>query len=199
MPAFDREAFFKERFNAFFCESLSLPQRDYYDNMNGKELLQLKSVLSDINNIFTMRVTLEFVNTVSTLLEITPELTETLKNQVLSTKPSANGFDIEVADSTNIVAEVKCNVPVNGGDTYGAAQKHGIKKDLDSLLYGKKKSSIDTSTCFKFMVFLDTPEIRTATRKYLKSLESRYKELIVYPESSLEFGKKSIYIVFVNI
>jgi len=71
-------------------------------------------------------------------------------------------------------------------------------KDIDSLLNGKTKSPINTSSCFKFMVLLDTPEIRKATIKYLNTLD-KYKEKIVYLDNKTPIDTNNVYVVFVEL
>lgn len=67
------------------------------------------------------------------------------------------------------MAEVKCNIPVNGGTKYGAAQKAGILKDIEALLQGKSKAAAVPHDSLKFMVFIDLPEVRAANNHLVAS------------------------------
>lgn len=58
--AYDRERVLKHRPNAFLHERLGLPASDDYSRLNEQALSELKSVLSDINNIFTLKGCLVF-------------------------------------------------------------------------------------------------------------------------------------------
>ncbi len=97
-----------------------------------------------------------------------------------------------------VIAEVKCNIPINGGRVYGSAQKNGVAKDIYALINGKNKSSIVPDKYLKFMVFLDTPEIRDATAHFVKNMK-KDKELIAYTGSNLKVeDTDKVHIVYVG-
>jgi hypothetical protein len=96
--------------------------------LDERGYLELKAVLSDINNILTMKVTLAFIHWLASEMEFSDAVKESLIENVLSTKPSTNGYDIEMATPSRLVAEVKCNVPINGGVKYCSAQRNRIVK-----------------------------------------------------------------------
>jgi hypothetical protein len=57
--------------------------------------------------------------------------------KVNSQNSNANGFDIYYpSEEIKIIAEIKCNIPINKKSSFGAAQRNGILKDIESLLYG---------------------------------------------------------------
>lgn len=157
----------RRRINLFLQTAFDLPEEDYYARLNVKNLLTLKSALSDINNVLTMRLTLEFLNWAAQALPLDEIAIGQIRNDVLATKPNSNGYDIHCTAPISFVAEVKCNIPVNGGRKYGAAQRNGIVKDIDALLHGKSKVSSIDSKCLKFMVFIDLPEVRAANEHLL--------------------------------
>ena len=70
------------------------------------------------------------------------------------TKPNSNGFDIQLDDEKKIIAEVKCIVPINNGEKYGAAQWNSILDDAIKLQNGKR-SLPDTSQYIKFLFLVD--------------------------------------------
>ena len=159
----------RRRINSFLQNAFDLPEDDYHARLDLNNLLSLKSALSDINNEVTMRLTLGFLDWATQVLSFDASSIEQVRATVLSTKPSSNGYDIHCTVHVPFVAEVKCNIPVNGGTKYGAAQKIGITKDIDALLHGKSKAfSVDQSS-LKFMVFIDLPEVRAANNHLLAS------------------------------
>ena len=68
--AYDREEFLRARLNTFLREGLRLSADDYYLRLNLRSLGELKSVLSDIDNIITMKVSLAFADLLSETLEL---------------------------------------------------------------------------------------------------------------------------------
>lgn len=195
---YNRESHLQNRLNLFLESELGLPSADYYAQLDINGFLGLKSVLSDINNIFTLKVSLAFAEWVTKHLEINAEAERQIITQILETKPNANGYDIEVTEPVKIIAEVKCNIPINGGNVYGSAQKNGIAKDIDALINGKSKSLISPSEYLKFMVFLDMPEIRDATEYFVKNMKNE-KERISYLGDDLKAKDTSkVYIAYVR-
>ena len=56
LALYQKDQELRRRLNAFFRDTFDLPDLDYYGRFDLKELLSLKSVLSDINNALTMLV-----------------------------------------------------------------------------------------------------------------------------------------------
>src|SRR5205823_12777438 len=134
---YQKDGELRQRINSFLQHAFDLPEADYYTRLDLKRLLLLKSALSDINNTVTMRLTLGFLDWAAQVLSFDARAIAQVRAKVLSTKPSSNGYDIHCTAPVPLVAEVKCNIPVNGGSKYGAAQRAGIAKDIDALLHGK--------------------------------------------------------------
>ena len=198
MSAYDRERTLQARLNSFLHTHFALPEQDYYSKLDRKALASLKSLLGDINNIFTMKICLEFGVWLGNTLELDPKTRAELRDSILRSEPNTNGFDLEVREPISVVAEVKCNVPINGGSVYGSAQRNGIVKDISALMEGKSKSRTKTSDCLKFLVLLDTPEVRAATRHLVKNLK-QYKETVVFVEPGLKPDRKDkLYVVHVS-
>ena len=189
------------RINSFLCKTFHLPDDDYFGEMNLDSLLGLKSALSDINNTLTMRLSLGFVDWVAKTLQMDQAAIVKLRNDVLSTKSNANGYDVSFAHSPPIVAEVKCNVPINGGKKYGAAQKNGIIADIESLLNGKSKPSAAPAPAhsLKFMVFLDVPAVRAANSHLIASNSKISKELVILNEGQIPNNPKVVYGVYAHL
>jgi hypothetical protein len=195
---YDRENELQERINAFLHERLGLPQSDYYSRLDQKGLAELKALLSDINNIFTMKVCLHFAEWLSKALGLDATTLQNIRKSILSIPPNANGYDIEFAEPIALIAEVKCNIPINGGTVYGSAQRNGIIKDIRSLMEGKSKSSTRPDSCLKFLVLLDLPEIRSATQHLVKNMRE-HRDAIVFAESGTKPERNDkLYIVYVS-
>ena len=175
---YNREQNLKNRLNSFLESELGFPSADYYSRLSERGFLTLKSVLGDINNIFTLKVTLAFANWLGRTLGFSESDHAAMMASVVETKPNANGFDIEILMPRMVIAEVKCNQPINGGKKFGSAQKEGIEKDLTNLIGGKSKSPIDPDQCLKFMVLLDSPEVRIATKHLLESTKIDTKRIV---------------------
>jgi len=195
---YNREKALKSQLNTFFHKCLALPDADYYSRLDQEGFAELKSVLSDINNIFTVKVTLAFVAWLSDRFGLDGDTHAQIVSGVLGMKPNANGYDIEISNPIRVVAEVKCNIPINRGTKYGSAQRDGIAKDVASLVEGKSKSSVDPSRCLKFMVLLDKPEIREATQHFVKNMKV-HKARIVFVEPNTNFESVDhVYVTYVR-
>ena len=199
----NREEKLKLEFNEFLSEKLFLEKKDYYSELDTEDFIGLKTLLSNINNIVTLKLTLKFIDTLARLLELSDKDKSMIAKKIQAINPSANGFDIEIVEPVKVVAEVKGNIPVNGGATFGSAQKSGILKDLRALKNGKTKSTVDPDNFYKFMVLSDTEATRGATEKLLGSLGKNaeyggYKFEIV-SDDTRRLGTDTIYVVFVGV
>ena len=100
--------------------------KDFYSTLSNKNLMELKSVLADINNVLTLKMTISAINWICSYFMFS----ETEKNEIIKAtneiKPNTNGFDIHISQAIKIVAEVKCISPVNNSDKFGAAQRAAI-------------------------------------------------------------------------
>lgn len=199
MPSYDRNSKIQTRLNHFFVSAFDLPVKDYYGSLDLEKILELKSVLSEINNTLTLQLTLGFVSLISKILSIPPLLSKNLIGEVLATKPSANGYDIHMKHGTPFVAEVKCNIPINGGTKYGAAQKNGIISDIESLMHGKTKAAQTHEQTLKFMVFLDLPTVRAANEHLRHSNSKISKEFRLLGQDEIPNDPKVVYGVYARI
>ena len=127
------------------------------------------------------------------------QLIESITSQVKAAKPNDNGYDIELNNPIKLIAEVKVNIPINNGTRYGGSHKNGITKDINSLFNGKTKSDINSTTdYYKFMVFLDKPEVREATLYHINSKQEWTGKInIVDINTSVEYTDV-VYIVFMS-
>lgn len=122
--------------------------------------------------------------------------------QVLGTKPSDNGYDIVVTGEVNILAEIKCNKPINNGFKYGSAQKNGIIKDIRGLLEGKTKGKrANPREAFKFLVVYDFGEnTHKAMEHLIKNIPAELKgKVVLYEESHhVQLLLDKVYVVFIK-
>lgn len=188
---YNRERALQERFNSFIEAELNLPQKDYYSMLSARGILRLKSALSDINNILTMKVSISFIEWLSKALKFDEDVKEAALKIALETKPNTNGYDVWLGYPICFVAEVKCNIPVNKGNVYGSAQRKGIEKDLEGLLNGKRKSSILPHKCLKFFAFIDLPEVRHAN-KHLALVNAMFKEYVHFAPEGAKLARTDI-------
>ena len=90
--------------------------------------------------------------------------------------------------------KAKCNA----GKKYGSAQRNGITKDLNNLLYGKTKSKFDTNEYLKFMVFLENESVRSANQHYIHLSKELKENLIIVDETTSFDRKDCIYLIYIN-
>jgi hypothetical protein len=188
----DREQYLKQNFNDFWT-SVFKNKMNYYSFLTMTNLIDLKKAVSNINNIITLRTTLGFIDYLWKMRLISNVEMNQMKNSVLSTNVNSNGYDI---DNCGIVAEIKCNIPVNTS-SYGAAQEKSIKEDLDGLYKGKSTSKTDPKNCYKFMVLLDVDGVRTSMQKLVNKLS--YKNIIEELNGNTMLSKDKIYIVYLKL
>ncbi|HEX3355391.1 MAG TPA: hypothetical protein VHS31_00320 [Tepidisphaeraceae bacterium] len=195
---YNRETFLRERLNTFLARELRLPEADYYANLTDESLLSLKSVLADINNIFTLRVCINFVDWLASRFNFNEIDTQAVRASLLKTKPGANGYDIHIPTPIRAIAEIKCNVPINRGNKYGSNQRDGIKKDVTALLQGKSKARLNLHDYLKFLVLLDRPAIRAAT-EHFRLGSKLYRDRLIVVSDAIEIDRQDVvYVVYVS-
>ncbi len=199
MSTYNRKDDLSSAFNSFWQEALN-SKEDYYSKLTLKEFVHLKKAITNINNIITMLVTESFVKTLHKDGVIsTPQQSEMLE-QLFETHANTNGFDVEYsAGQMKIVAEVKCNIPVNE-TSFGAAQENSIMEDVDHLFHSKKKSDLtseDIQDYYKFMVFLDVENVRVSTLKLIRKLTKKGLNVTEYtPKTKLQ--KDIVYFIYIS-
>ncbi len=196
---YNREDHIRKRINEFFSLNFSLPEDDYYAKLNPKAILSLKSALSDINNMLTLKLTISFAEWVSLKFGLDESAIQAIYKIIHESKPSTNGYDIWLGYPITFVGEVKCNIPINGGSVYGSAQRIGIEKDISGLLNGKRKAPLNPVSCLKFMVFLDTQEVRKAN-EHLQRVSSLCKEKLIFQQNHESLDRVDIvYGVYISL
>jgi hypothetical protein len=202
---FDRERDLRDSFNAFLTESLHLRKRDYYSILGVRGLLRLKAALNQVNNIITMKLTMSFIDWLVYNLHLDSDTKRALEDTVRRSKANSNGFDVRLDQPVQLLGEVKCNLPINGGLKYGTAQRNGIEKDIHALLHGKGKTMKSTEPYLKFMAFLDLPEVRAATKdlitpKKRNSKSEQHNRKLLFLKNTKTFNRKDVvYGVYVSL
>jgi hypothetical protein len=150
IPPYNRTLALKRKLNTLLREWTEI-ERDYFGNLSINDLLKLKSALSDVNNILTLKATVVFVNWLTNFLKLSEFQKNMLIEGMNKIGPNSNGYDVK---TDKVVAEVKCIIPINNGDYFGAAQRNSILDDALKLLNGKKELW-DTSAYIKIIGLLD--------------------------------------------
>ena len=199
MPTYNRKDDLSSAFNSFWQEALN-SKEDYYSKLTLKEFVHLKKAITNINNIITMLVTEGFVKTLHKDGVISTSQQSEMLEQLFETHANTNGFDVEYsAGQMKIVAEVKCNIPVNE-NSFGAAQENSIMEDVDHLFHSKKKSDLtseDIQDYYKFMVFLDVEKVRVSTQKLIRKLTKKGLNVTEYtPKTKLQ--KDIVYFIYIS-
>jgi hypothetical protein len=153
-----------------------------------------------------LKTTELFLEQLAKQFKIGSKETEKIRRAILSKSASANGFDVEWSGEFTFVAEIKCNVPINDGDEYGAAQKRGIMEDLKKLRHGNDKSrkkGMDAKALKKYNKFLGVycpnEKSREAMRKFHKSLGNQSGTEILDASAKMKnIDTDTIYIVMLK-
>ena len=202
-PAFHRESELKKQ--------LIDIQKEFVDNnllsadsvdING--LFRLKNVLSSVNNLITLLATCGFVDYLERREFITAAQADEMKAAVQSQHANTNGYDIACFASgcVPVVAEVKCNIPVKG-DEFGSAQRNGILKDVNGLLFGKKPIVPDAA--YKFMVILNADrcsasvDTRSAVDRLLSKLKAEGSDVMIIPDDNSSLTMNTVYFVILDL
>lgn len=158
---YSRQTDLNDNFNRFWNRALKTSNIDYLSKLTNDDLVELKKAVSNINNMMTLRVTLGFIEKLYRLGIINQSQAMRIRKNVDAQHPNTNGFDV-MDKECKIVAEVKCNIPVDK-KRFGPAQKDAIIKDLKGLWHGKSKGGInDIDGYYKFMVIQDIDLAREA-------------------------------------
>ena len=196
----------KKRFNSFWKRVLQQRQDvDYFAKLSLSDFIELKKALSNINNIITMKVSEEFLDFLGKTAVINNDDKKKAKEDVQKKKACANGYDIDFETSANqrIIAEVKCNIPVNK-NSFGAAQKAGIIRDIDGLIKGKVKNKTNKAVkdALKFMVLLGyenkDKNVECAVDKLLKNKDIDNKTVVMY-KGGIHLNPNHVYIVIIPL
>ena len=192
-----------EQFNDFVNRVAKTDGIDYYGRMSTAEFVELKNVLSNINNIITLRITHAFAEWLHLHGVVDNAQFAAICAGIEGTNANANGYDVQfegrVGRTHGIVAEVKCNIPVKP-DRFGAAQLSNLKKDVEGLLHGKAKAKgLDTTNYLKFLVLLDDDgRVRPAAEHFIGTMQrSGYR--IVVADRPCDLRTDTVYILMLKL
>lgn len=143
----------KNKLNKHLCK-LTGRELDFYSQLKNDDILELKTVLSDIHNLLTLKLTFEAANWICDYFKITNDERLKIIKKIDETKPNEQGFDILLQYPIKLIGEVKCTSPINKGSKFGVAQRNSILHDIQKLKKGKRQL-LDTSDFFKFMFIID--------------------------------------------
>ena len=198
MSTYNRKDDLSKAFNDFWRKALN-SKEDFYSKLALKEFVMLKKAITNINNIVTMLATEGFIHTLRNDGVISSQQDAEMLQQLLATYANTNGFDVEYNKEVKIVAEVKCNIPVNE-TSFGAAQENSIMEDVDHLFHSKKKSDLtseDIQDYYKFMVFLDVENVRVSTQKLIRKQTKKGLNVTEYtPKTKLQ--KDIVYFIYIS-
>ena len=196
---YDRDDDLKGALNSALVRILSLPERDYYNQLTIEKLIELKTLVKEVNNIVTLRLTLGLAEWLCKCFGSLLENCEKIQAEIKQSKPNANGYDIDIKSPVDVVAEVKCNLPINDSEKYGAQQRHGLLKDLCGLKNGKKRAS-PRENSFKFLGLYDHVRVKKATEHLISNLLPELKDAVkVMKEPKYQdLQQEKIHIVFIK-
>lgn len=179
-------------------------------SFSGSDLLQLKILLSDTNNVITYLLTRSFTRWLQKVGLISDAQYERMITDIDHQNVNANGFDVDFQDEgLSIVAEAKANLPV-ADKRFGAAQLSALKKDVKGLSVGKQKGrgkKRDLSDAYKFLVLLNSDHIEQACNHLIEYCRTKMDPQVQLTPlktdepigSPAKLDKKVIYIVKVSL
>lgn len=191
------------QFNEFVNRVAGTSGRDYYGRLATRDFVELKNVLSNINNIITLHITHAFAEWLHLHGVVDNAQFAAIRAGIEGSNANANGYDVQfegrVGRADGIVAEVKCNIPVKP-DRFGAAQLSNLKKDVEGLLHGKSKAKgLDTTNYLKFMVLLDDCErVRPAAEHFIGAMQ-KHGHSIVIADAPRALRTDTIYAIILKL
>ena len=162
----------------------SINTEDIESNFTLYRLIELKSILSDINNIMTLISTRSIATKILSILSLNNEDRERILNVIDNQKPNSNGFDIRIDSPVKILVEVKCNSLIHN-KKFGAAQINAILDDarklrLESSRNMKVRKSIqDTKDYIKIIAIVNLRPLYSLSQIHeITDLENVYLTIL---------------------
>lgn len=194
-----RESILKEPFNIYWNDFFKT-NKDYFSDLSLQQFINLKKVLSGINNIITLKTTFLFIDFLGENEFVDSQQVRDIKDNINTINANTNGFDVQIQGKNlpKILAEVKCNIPVKE-ETFGAAQLSSIKKDIKGLLKGKTKAHIlHLNDYYKFMVCLQFDGVEQAMKKTINSLQKEKFKIKEYTNKEA-IETDVVYVVYISM
>lgn len=189
----------EHKINTTLNEVFGLPEKDYYASLDLEKLLKLKSALSDINSAISIKLALEFLKWAAIALKLPEIEIATIRDEILKETHRHQQYDIQHRATDvkqSFIAEAKCRIPLLEGHHYGGAQKVRIWKDIEAL-----REIAPYPYAYRFMVFLDRPDIREANHHLITSCSklSRCLTMIEQLDALPIKPMNTVYGIYVNI
>lgn len=192
---YERENFLKLQFNEVWSSILK-EKKDYYSYMDEHSLDLLKNAVTNLKDINTLKTTLAYINNLKNIFDITDKEVNAIEESVRTAPPHYEGYDVEHKGVINIVAEIKCNMPVNNSNKFETVQINEIKRDLEYLIKGKEKSRIKNIDGFyKFLVIKKHGKnLGFAVEDLIKTLPIEISKFLLFYREGMIMSKDYVYI-----
>lgn len=196
-----RGQYLKNEFNVFWNKFWQT-DKDYYSLFTLEELAELKMAITNINNLITFESTVMACNLICDILNFDEAAKTKILNDIKSTSANTNGYDIEHRGETPFICEVKANIPSGGKAVFGAQQMNQLIKDVNYLLNGKTKSSIDPSALggyYKFLcMYCNNQKTLSAIHHFAALVNSKNQGCIELWNGQSILQKNRIYLLLVK-
>lgn len=192
----ERENFLKMQFNEVWSSILK-EKKDYYSYMDDHSLDLLKNAVSNLENINTLKTTLLYISKLKQIFDISDKEVNAIEESVRTTSPYYEGYDVEYKGAINVIAEIKCNMPVNNSSNrFETVQVNEIKRDLEYLINGKEKSKIkNIDNFYKFLVIKKHGKnLAYAVEDLIKTLPIEISKFLLFYREGMVMSKDYVYI-----
>lgn len=192
----ERENFLKLQFNEVWSSILK-EKKDYYSYMDDHSLDLLKNAVSNLENINTLKTTLSYISKLKQIFDISDKEVNAIEESVRTTSPYYEGYDVEHKGVINVIAEIKCNMPVNNSSNrFETVQVNEIKRDLEYLIKGKEKSKIkNIDNFYKFLVIKKHGKnLAYAVEDLIKTLPIEISKFLLFYREGMVMSKDYVYI-----
>ena len=192
----ERENFLKMQFNEVWSSILK-EKKDYYSYMDDHSLDLLKNAVSNLENINTLKTTLLYISKLKQIFDISDKEVNAIEESVRTTSPYYEGYDVEYKGAINVIAEIKCNMPVNNSSNrFETVQVNEIKSDLEYLINGKEKSKIkNIDNFYKFLVIKKHGKnLAYAVEDLIKTLPIEISKFLLFYREGMVMSKDYVYI-----
>ena len=193
---YERENFLKLQFNEVWSSILK-EKKDYYSYMDDHSFDLLKNAVSNLENINTLKTTLSYISKLKQIFDISDKEVNAIEESVRTTSPYYEGYDVEYKGVINVIAEIKCNMPVNNSSNrFETVQVNEIKRDLEYLIKGKEKSKIkNIDNFYKFLVIKKHGKnLAYAVEDLIKTLPIEISKFLLFYREGMVMSKDYVYI-----
>jgi Fe2+ or Zn2+ uptake regulation protein len=192
---YERENYLKLQFNEVWSSILK-EKKDYYSYMDEHSLDLLRNAVTNLKDINTLKTTLAYIHNLKDVFDISDKEVNAIEESVRTAPPHYEGYDVEHKGMINIIAEIKCNMPVNNSNKFETVQINEIKRDLEYLIYGKEKSRIKNIDGFyRFLVIKKHGKnLGFAVEDLIKTLPIEISKFLLFYREGMIMSKDYVYI-----